>query len=83
MTDPDDLSCQELVELVTDYLEDALPAEERARFDAHLAECPGCHRYLEQMRATIATAGRLRESDLPPELEDRLLGAFRNWRSRE
>ena len=42
----EDLACQELVELVTDYLEDALPPEERARFDAHLAECPGCSNYL-------------------------------------
>ena len=76
-----ELTCQELVELVTDYLEDALAPAERARFEAHLAGCPGCTRYVEQIRATIAVAGRT------PELEDRpemaqLLAAFRDWRRR-
>jgi anti-sigma factor RsiW len=78
-----ELSCAELVELVTDYLEGRLAPEERQRFDDHVAVCEGCAAYLEQMRATIATAGRLRETDLPPELEERLLGAFRGWRSGE
>jgi anti-sigma factor RsiW len=76
-----ELSCAEVVELVTDYLEGRLPPEQRRRFDEHVSGCDGCVAYLEQMRATIATAGRLREADLPPELEERLLGAFRGWRS--
>jgi anti-sigma factor RsiW len=76
-----ELTCAEVVELVTDYLEDRLSAEERLRFDQHVSGCDGCVAYLEQVRDTIATAGRLRASDLPPELEDGLLGAFRDWRS--
>ena len=60
------LSCREMVELVTDYLEDALPGTERARFEAHIAGCDGCTAYLEQMRATIALTGRLTEEQIPP-----------------
>lgn len=77
---PSGLTCRELVELVTDYLEGALPEHERARFDAHLAQCDGCRRHLAQMRAAISTLGRLRDDDLPPELRDRLLTAFRDWK---
>ena len=77
-----ELSCAELVELVTEYLEGGLAPEERRRFDEHVAVCEGCAAYLEQMRATIATTGRLRETDLPPALEERLLDAFRGWRPR-
>ena len=74
------LSCQELVELVTDYLEGALPPEQRARFDEHLELCDGCTAYLEQMRVTIALAGRLTPEDLSPEAEEALLGVFRGWK---
>lgn len=73
--------CRELVELVTTYLEDALPAADRERFEAHLAACPHCARYLEQFRMTIAATGRLQESDLAPEAKDALLGAFRTWKA--
>ena len=75
------LSCAEVVDLVTDYLEGRLPPEERRRFDEHVTGCDGCVAYLEQMRATIATSGRLRAVDLPPELEERLLRSFRDRRS--
>jgi anti-sigma factor RsiW len=75
----EDLSCQELVELVTDYLEGAMAPEERARFDAHVAECPGCDRYLEQMRATITLAGATADLERRPEVSG-LLEAFRAWR---
>jgi anti-sigma factor RsiW len=75
----EDLSCQELVELVTDYLEDALPPAERARFDAHLAECPGCELYVEQMRTTIALAGASSDIESKPEVSG-LLEAFRDWK---
>jgi anti-sigma factor RsiW len=75
------LSCQELVELVTDYLEGALSAEERARFDTHLEPCDGCRNYVEQIKVTIELTGRLTTSDLEPAAEAALLGAFRTWKS--
>jgi predicted anti-sigma-YlaC factor YlaD len=74
------LACQELVELVTDYLERALPPETAALFEQHLNFCDGCQAYLDQMRATIATLGRIELEDVPPEARDRLMDAFRHWR---
>ncbi len=74
-----ELTCVQLVELVTDYLEQALPLRDMERFEEHVAFCDGCSAYLEQMRATIAVTGRLHERDLPPDLEERLLEAFRGW----
>ncbi len=74
------MSCKELVELVTEYLEDALPPEERARFEEHLAICPGCVTYVEQIRATVSTVGTLREEEIPPQTRDDLLAAFRGWK---
>ncbi len=76
----DELSCQELVELVTEYLEGSLPPPERARFEAHLAECPGCRAYLQQMRITIRLTGRLNENGLSPQATQELLEIFRNWK---
>jgi len=75
-----ELTCQELVELVTDYLEDALSPAERARFEEHLSMCSGCRAYVEQLRDTIRLAGTLSEDDLSPRMRDDLLGAFRAWR---
>jgi anti-sigma factor RsiW len=75
------LSCRELVELVTDYLEGALAAGERARFEEHIARCSGCKTYLEQIRQTIAALGYLPDDGLTPEAERTLLEAFRGWRS--
>ncbi len=75
------LSCQELVELVTDYLEGALSEEERARFEHHLSRCRGCTNYLDQMRQTIELTGTLRADDVSPEAEEALLRAFRDWHS--
>ena len=75
-----DLTCQELVELVTDYLEGDLGSQERARFEAHLEECDGCRAYVDQMRATVdltRAAGAAPAS--PPEMA-RLLDAFRGYR---
>lgn len=74
------VSCQEVVELVTDYLEHALPPEEAALFEQHVNFCEGCDWYLDQMRTTVATAGRVREEDVPAEARERLLTAFREWR---
>jgi anti-sigma factor RsiW len=76
----DELSCQELVELVTDFLEGMLPAEMRKRFERHIAHCSGCQTYLEQMRATIRATGTLTPESLPPEAERALLEAFRGWK---
>jgi anti-sigma factor RsiW len=78
-----ELTCAELVELVTDYLEGRLPDRERRRFDEHLTGCDGCTAYVEQMRTTIAVAGRVPAPDVPAELQERLLEAFRGWRPSE
>jgi anti-sigma factor RsiW len=75
------LSCQELVELVTDYLEGTLPEAERERFDAHIATCAGCRMYVEQMRATLRVVGELTPESLNEEAEETLLRAFRTWRA--
>jgi anti-sigma factor RsiW len=77
--DTESLSCQELVELVTDYLEGALDPVLRARFDAHIANCDGCTLYLEQLRLTIRAVGALTPEDLSPDAERTLLAAFRDW----
>ena len=74
------LTCRELVELVTEYLENSMPAAEQARLEAHLAGCQGCRNYLDQMRRTIQLSGRLTEESVPEEGRDRLLEAFRNWK---
>jgi anti-sigma factor RsiW len=75
-------SCQELVELVTEYLEGALPPGERARFEAHIEPCDGCRAYVEQIRTTITLTGRLTPEQLEPAAEAALLGAFRDWHSK-
>jgi anti-sigma factor RsiW len=67
------------VELVTDYFEDQLAPEQRLRFEEHLHFCPPCVRYLEQMRTTIQTVGRLTEQDIPQPVKVELLSAFRTW----
>lgn len=79
MTLDGELTCAELVELVTGYLEQSLPVRDLERFEEHLAFCDGCSTYLAQMRTTIAVTGRLRTGDLTAELEERLLEAFRGW----
>jgi len=73
------LSCQELVELVTDYLEDALSPEERARFEDHLERCRGCTNYVEQIRITIALTGRAHADELDSATCDAIVETFRDW----
>jgi anti-sigma factor RsiW len=75
-----EMSCQELVELVTEYFEGRLPARERTRFEQHLAGCEPCVIYLAQMRETIRLTGTLADDAVPPETRDALLEAFRGWR---
>jgi anti-sigma factor RsiW len=77
---PIDLTCAELVELVTEYLDDALPEDELTRFEEHLVYCSPCSTHVEQMRETIRATGRLAEEDLRPEVAGELLSAFRDWR---
>jgi anti-sigma factor RsiW len=79
--DPAPLTCQELVELVTAYLEGSLPARERDRFDQHIAGCDGCTHYLQQMRLTIAALGHLPATAMAPPARDGLLAAFRTWKT--
>lgn len=74
------LACQELVELVTDYLEGRLSWIDRSRVEGHLAGCENCSTYLEQMRQTIRATGRLREDDIATEVREELLVAFRELR---
>jgi anti-sigma factor RsiW len=76
-----ELTCKELVEIVTDYLEDRLPPTDRRRFEQHLARCEGCRNYLDQMRETIHLVGGLKEDSIPARMRERLLRAFRDWRS--
>jgi anti-sigma factor RsiW len=75
----DAISCQELVELVTDYLEGALAPADLRRLEEHIAGCVNCTRYIEQLRATITVAGRITLDDISPEAEAELLGVFRAW----
>jgi anti-sigma factor RsiW len=76
----DPLVCQQVVELLTDFLEGGLSRGERRRLEAHLADCPHCREYLAQMRATIRLIGRLEPGDLTPEMEEELGEIYRRWR---
>jgi anti-sigma factor RsiW len=75
------MGCQELVEAITAYLDGTLPDADRRRFDNHLAACPHCTEYLAQMRQTVARLGTLDETTLSHDARERLLLAFRDWRS--
>jgi anti-sigma factor RsiW len=76
MTDIDAISCQELVELVTDYLEGALAPADLRRFEEHIAGCSGCTRYLAQLRQVLQVVGTITTDDLSPAAERTLLTAF-------
>ncbi len=86
-TEPDtnvayeELSCQELVELVTEYFEGALSARDAARFEQHVAACEPCVIYVEQLRDTITALGELPAESIDPAARDELLSAFRDWKS--
>ena len=76
----EELSCAEFVEVVTDYLEGVLDRRTRRRFEAHVAACDGCDAYLDQIRATVALTGSLREP-LAPATREALVGLFRSWQA--
>lgn len=75
-----DLTCQELVELVTDYLEGALPPRDRLDFERHLVWCSWCRDYVDQVKTTIELTGRTEDVEPPSPLREQLLDAFRDWR---
>ena len=74
------MTCGELVELVTDYFEDALSIPDRTRFEQHVAVCPPCRVYLDQMLETIRQLGRIPKASLSPEADRTLVAAFQDWK---
>ena len=74
------MTCKELVELVTEYLEGTLQEDVRMRMERHLSGCDGCTTYLEQMRQTIRLTGQVQEETLTPQQRDDLLKLFRDWK---
>jgi anti-sigma factor RsiW len=76
-----ELTCQQLVEIITDYLEGAMPPRERERFELHLAACEGCQHYLGHLRRTIDTLGRMRAQALSDEARAHLLALFSSWKA--
>ena len=82
MTPPAEMDCKSLVELVTDYLEGALPDDERAHLEAHLADCDGCNTYLDQIRTTLRLTGALSEQKTPAEAREAFRHVHRSWRAK-
>jgi anti-sigma factor RsiW len=78
--DPHDITCQQAVALMTDYLDGALGPDDRALVEAHLAECENCAEHLRQIRITVAVTGRIREQDLDPAAREDLMDLYRRWR---
>jgi anti-sigma factor RsiW len=76
----EDLTCRELVELVSEYLDGTLAPGERDRFEQHVILCDGCAFHLDQMRTTIAVTGSLTEDSVTPEAQESLLRVFRDWK---
>ncbi len=76
----DDITCMELVELVTEYLEGTMSPDDRARFESHLAICDACVTYVDQLRRTIAATGSISAETIDPAARDELLSAFRDWK---
>lgn len=76
------MKCKKVVELMTDYLEGALSASDRTKFEQHIAGCDGCTEYLRQLRQSIALTGRLAIEPVPAGIARELERAFRDWRDR-
>jgi anti-sigma factor RsiW len=77
-----EMTCRELVHLLTDYLEGGLSQRDRRRFERHLRGCDGCTSYVEQMRETVRFTGALEEDALSPQARVELLAVFRDWKAR-
>ena len=75
------MPCRDFVELATDYLEGRLSPADREAFERHLAICPDCQAYMDQMRATLAALGRIPEESLSAEAREALLHAFSEWKA--
>jgi len=75
------LTCRELAELVTDYFEDTLSQEDRARFEEHIDACPMCQDHLQQLRTTLTELGKLTEDDIDPTFFGELQQRFNGWRA--
>jgi hypothetical protein len=73
------LTCRQIADSVTDYLEGTMPLDERIAFERHVSLCPPCRGYLAQMRGLLRVAGSLRDDELPPELRVALLDHFAEW----
>jgi len=74
------MTCHELVDLITEYTEQALDPAERAMFEAHLARCTGCQQHFHQIEATCKTLRRLGQVDVSPGTHAQLVGIYREWR---
>jgi len=75
-----ELACKELVEIITDYLEQTLPERDRIRFEAHILTCPPCREYVAEMKNTLRLTGRLTVESISPGARDDLLRAFRRMK---
>lgn len=82
MSEPVSFSCQQIVDLVTEYVDGVLPADERLAFEQHVAICPPCRAYFAQMRKVVRVGGRLREEELPAHVREHVMSAFRDWKRR-
>ncbi len=78
-----ELVCRQAVEMVSDYLEGALPRAARRRLERHLAACPHCTAYLAQMRETLRLTGKLAPEDLTAEMQEEFTEIFRRWRAED
>jgi hypothetical protein len=74
------VTCREVVELVTEYLEHSLPPDVATLVEQHLNFCEGCVWYVDEIRMAVATVGRIEPEEVPPDVRDRLLTAFRDWK---
>ena len=81
MSTSEALTCRELVELITDYFENVMPLDIRSQFERHISDCHGCKGYLDQVRQTIRLTGQLSDDSLDSDVRERLLSAFRDWKS--
>ena len=76
-----DITCHQAVNMISDYLEDSLERDDKARLEAHLAECENCSEHLRHIRITVAVTGRLREEDLDPLAREDLMALYRRWKA--